>query len=327
MPDALSETLADLRRSERRRADPPRAGCPSEEVTEFVARASEGELGADLPELAERDQRAHRRATRSWCASCGGRSSRRARSRSVDGAVLLTASDRRARDAGERPRGGQPAARAPVSGDHRAARARGDGRQRVRARARAPTASGLAERELVAALDEAVRSGLVEELSGHRLATGSPTSSCAARSTTASPRSGAPSCTCASARLARPPSGRSAAHARRPRPPLHRRGAARRDRARDRVQPARRPRPRPRRSRSARPRAACATALDLGIDDQRERAEVLLELGHRDEPRRASRSTRSAHSNPPRKSPASSATLGCSRARRSATRTRTGVRA
>ena len=51
LPEALSETLADLRRSD----DVVRlrlAGLSGEEVTEFVGRAAEGDLGAGPPELA-----------------------------------------------------------------------------------------------------------------------------------------------------------------------------------------------------------------------------------------------------------------------------------
>ena len=51
VPEALSETLADLRRSDdviRMRL----AGLSDEEVTEFVSRAARGDLGAGLPELA-----------------------------------------------------------------------------------------------------------------------------------------------------------------------------------------------------------------------------------------------------------------------------------
>ena len=60
LPETLSETLADLRRSD----DVVRlrlAGLSGEDVTEFVRRAGGGDVGAGGPELAQAIERPHRR--------------------------------------------------------------------------------------------------------------------------------------------------------------------------------------------------------------------------------------------------------------------------
>ena len=182
-----------------------------------------------------------------------------------------------------------------------------------------------ADAALLAALDEAVRSGMIEELPSRGWPTASRTSSSAARSTTGSRRCAAPSCTCVSARrwsarraVGPPP--------RRPRAPLHRRRAVRRRRARRSSTTC---------SPPARRAAALAfdeaaerlrVALELGIDGPAERGGAAGRAGHGQAPRRpGGRRARGVRARR-RRSPARSVTRSCSRAPRSATRTRAGAR-
>ena len=119
---------------------------------------------------------------------------------------------RRDRHARERARGRQPAARAPRAGDDGPARARGDGRARSSSSTSSARAAGLGEPELLAALDEAVRSGMLEELPSHGARVPLHARARAARAVRPALRAcAAPSCTCASARRSRAPAGAPAA--------------------------------------------------------------------------------------------------------------------
>ena len=168
VPEALSQTLADLRRSD----DVVRlrlAGLSDDDVGEFVRHAAEGDAGSGPPglaraigELTERQRVPRLRAV----ARPGGDRHRRGRRRH-DPAHPAAGGARHTR---ERPRGRQPAALAPGAGHDRPAGARGHRGVGVRGRSRSAQASGLGEPELLAALDEAVRSGMIEELPSRRLA-------------------------------------------------------------------------------------------------------------------------------------------------------------
>ena len=251
VPDALSETLADLRRSE----DVVRlrlAGLSGDEVTEFVR--ARGRRRADGAELARRDQRPDRGQP-----VPGLRALARARrhgSSIADGALRLSRPLAELGTPGERPRGREPAARAAAAGDERPARA---GRRRP-ARSSSSTScappAGAGEAELLAALDEAVHSGMIEELPSRRLAY---------RFTHELVRralyDGLTGVRRAELHL-RVGEALEAARARgrgRPRAPLHGRGAARRRRARRRVQRARRAGRGAPRSPSTRRRSGCAS--------------------------------------------------------------------
>ena len=163
-------------------------------------------------------------------------------------------------------------------------------------------ASGLADAELLPALDEAVRSGMIDEVPSAGWRGGSPTSSCAARSTTGSPGRGGRSCTCGSERRwrRRPRSGRSLAdlahHFAAAAPFGERRARRRVQRSAPRAPPATRSRSRTRRpacaprSRSARP-ARAELMLELGQAEHRAgHAPEALEAFRR--PRRSRREQR-----------------------------------
>ena len=142
VPEALSETLADLRRSD----DVVRlrlAGLSGDEVAEFVAAPRAGDLGAGVPELAAAIGDLTEGNAVPGLRAAGARSSRPSASRSPTGTIRLDPAAERARHPRERPRGRQPAALPPGAPDHRPARARRHGRGGVRARAScaAPPAS------------------------------------------------------------------------------------------------------------------------------------------------------------------------------------------
>ena len=129
VPDALAETLADLRRSDdvvrlRLPASPARRS-PSSSAAPAATRTS--------PELARHDQRRSPAATRS-CVCELWRALVDTGVELVDGALAAHAPAGRARHPGERARGRQRAARAAAAGDQRPARARGGRRAGVRAR-------------------------------------------------------------------------------------------------------------------------------------------------------------------------------------------------
>ena len=114
--------------------------------------------------------------------------------------------------------------------------------------------------------------------------------------------------------------------ARRPRAPLRRRGAARRRRgAASSTTSSPRGR-RPPRSRSTRRRRGCAPRSSCGSTSPRRARGGAARARHRRATAPARRSTRWRRSGRRRRSPASWATPSCSRARRSATRTRAGAR-
>ena len=240
VPAALAETLADLRRSD----DVVRlrlAGLSGEEVAEFVRRAAGGELGAGPPELAQRDQRPDRAATRSWSASCGARWSRPGSSRSSTARSGSTAPAGRARHArracARSSASGSPASR-PATTDllELAATAGAGVRARRPAPRRRPRRARAARRARRGRAQRHDRGAPV----ARRSPTGSPTSSCAARSTTGSPALRRAELHLRVGEALRGAAARSRPRARRPRPPLRRRRAVRRRRARRRVQPARR---------------------------------------------------------------------------------------
>ena len=295
VPEAL---VGDARRPaplRRRRAAAARRPLRATRSREFVRRAAGGDAGAELAGARAGDRRAHRAATRSSSASSGARSSRPARSRSSDGTIRLTRPLARARHARERARGRQPAARAAGARDDRPARARGRRRAGVRARRRAAAPRASASRELLAALDEAVRSGMIEELPSRRARLPLHARARAPRALRpAVRRCGARSCTCASARRSRradeplgprrSPTSRTTSRAAAP---------LGEPRAGDRVQRARRPRGRRPRSRSTRRRRGCAPRSSCGIDEPGRRApRCCLELGTAQPPRGRRRSTR-----------------------------------
>ncbi len=166
MPDALSEALADLRRSDHVvRIRLPRLS--EDEVTDFVASASEGEVGAELPELATAISELTAGNAFLMCELWRALVETGA-IEVIDGAVILrrpiaelgtpesvreVVSQRLARLS---PKTTVLLELAATIGNEFELEIVRDG-------------SGLDEHELVDALDEAVRSGLTEELSGHRL--------------------------------------------------------------------------------------------------------------------------------------------------------------
>lgn len=167
VPEALSETLADLRRSEdviRLRL----AGLSGEEVTDFVRHAARGDLGASLSELA--GAISELTGGNAFLVCELWRTLVETEVLEVDeGTIRLT-----------RPLGelGTPESvrevvserlsrLAPATTDllELAATAGAEFELDILRRA-----SGLGEPELLAALDDAVRSAMIEELSSHRLA-------------------------------------------------------------------------------------------------------------------------------------------------------------
>jgi DNA-binding CsgD family transcriptional regulator len=166
MPDALIEALADLRRSDQVVRIRLR-GLSEDEITDFVASASEGEVGADLPELANAISELTGGNAFLMCELWRALVETGA-IEVVDGAVLL-----------RRPiaeLGTPESVREVVS--QRLARLSPETTELLELAATVGNefdleivrrASGLDEHELLGALDEAVRSGLAEELSGHRL--------------------------------------------------------------------------------------------------------------------------------------------------------------
>ena len=278
VPEALSETLADLRRSD----DVVRlrlAGLSDDEVAEFVRHAAGGDAGAGLPELA-----------RAIGELTGGNAFLvcelwRALVETgivevVDGTIRLT-----------RPLGassGRPeSVREVVSqrlsrlapADDRPARAHGHRRRGVRARHRPPGRAASSEPELLAALDEAVRSGMIEELPSraarlplHPRARAPralrPALRAAAGGAAPARRRGARGAR-RGARAARSPTSRTTS-------PPPRRSAS--PDAASSTTSAPRGRPPPR-SPSTRRRRGCAPRSSCGSKTRAERAEVFLELG------------------------------------------------
>ena len=140
-------------------------------------------------------------------------------------------------------------------------------------------AAGMGEPELLAALDEAVRSGMIEEVPPHTGWRGaSRTSWCGGRCMTGCRGCGERSCTCGWARRWRPPRDARAA-----RSPISRITSRRRRRS---AEPTRAVEYNVLAARAAtaalaygEAAARLGTALGMGIEDPRERAEVFLELG------------------------------------------------
>ena len=233
VPEALSETLADLRRSD----DVVRlrlAGLSGGEVAEFVRSAAGGELGPELRELAEAVHDLTKGNPFLVCelwrtfVETGA-------VELVDGTIRLT-----------RPPaeiGSPESVREVVS--QRLSRLTPVTTDLLELAATAGSefeldivrgAAGLGEPELLAALDEAVRSGMLEELPSpglayrftHELVRRALYDRLSGHAT-----GGAPS---ARRRCARRPGRALGPRARRPRAPLRRRRALRRGRARRRVQ-------------------------------------------------------------------------------------------
>ena len=326
MPDSA---LGDARRPaplRRRRPAAARRPLRTTRSTEFVRRAAGGDAGAGLPELAAGDRRPHRRQ-------------RVPRLRAVARAGRDAASSR-----SSTARSGSPG-RWPSSAPPRAcARSSASGSRAWRPATTdllelAATAGAEFELDIVRArrrpraspscsppLDEAVRSGMIEELPVARGSpTGSRTSSCAGRSTTGSPGCGARSCTCASARRSSAPRGARAARSptSRTTSPPPRRSAA------------------PSAASTTTSRAARAATAALAFDEAAARLRTALELGIEEPARARGGAARARHRQPPRRqgarraggvrgrrrrSPASWATRSCSRGPRSATRTPAGAR-
>ena len=146
-------------------------------------------------------------------------------------------------------------------------------------------AAGLGEAELVEALDEAVRSGMIEEVPGARAApAASPTSWCGGRSTTGCRARAGPSSTCASGRRSRRP-GRARA-------------------ARSRTSPT--TSPPPRRSATAERaveynllRRARAAAAALAFDEAAARLRTALDAGTATDARRRCSSSSAARATAP----------------------------
>ena len=170
MPEHLAETLADLRRSE----DVVRlrlGGLSDEEVAEFVRRAAGGQRGAGLRRARRGDRRSHRGqrlprlpSSGATLAETGALRCRRAVACSTCGRSAELGTPESVREVVSQ----RLARLAPA--DHRAARARRRRRARVRAgvapseRPRSPRRTSLPRSS------EAVRSGMIEELLGSRLA-------------------------------------------------------------------------------------------------------------------------------------------------------------
>ncbi len=150
------------------------SGCgspasPTRRSTEFVRHAAGGDAGAGPPELARAigeltDGNAFL-VCELWRALV-----ETGIVEVVDGDDPADPAAGRARHARERARGRQPAALAPGAGDDRPARAGGHRRRRSSSSTSSAAPPGLSEPELLAALDEAVRSGMIEELPSRRLA-------------------------------------------------------------------------------------------------------------------------------------------------------------
>ena len=167
MPDALSETLADLRRSERV-VRIRLAGLTEDDVSEFVSQAAEDELGGELPELAAAISSLTNGNAFLVCELW----------RALVETGVIEVADGSLRVTRPLAELGTPeSVREVVS--QRLARLSRETTVLLELAAAVGSeyelelvrrASGLTERELIAALDEAVHSGLVEELSGHRLA-------------------------------------------------------------------------------------------------------------------------------------------------------------
>ena len=288
VPAALAETLADLRRSD----DVVRlrlAGLSGDEVAEFVRRAAGGER-RPRPSWRAAIARPDRRQRVPASASCGARSSRRGAVEVGGGAVRLTPPARRARQ----PR--RACARSSASGSRgsRPATARP---ARARRRRPAPSSSSTSLRARRRRWPTPSCSRALDEAVAQRHDRGAPVAR--ARLPVHARARAARALRPALAALRRAElhlrvgealeaaGGALGPRARRPRAPLRRRRAVRR-RASARSSTTCSPRaPPPPRSPSTRRRRGCARALELGIDDPAERAELLLELGDGAAPRRA----------------------------------------
>ncbi len=167
MPDALSEALADLRRYDSVRI--ALEGLSGDEVTELVRDAAGASTGPELGELAH----AIRELTDGnaflvcelWRALV-----ETGAVEVVGGSLRVTRLARRARQPGERPRGDEPAAVAPQPRT-RATCSSWPPRPGPSSTSRSCGARrGWRRPSCSAALDEAVRSGMIEELPSPRLA-------------------------------------------------------------------------------------------------------------------------------------------------------------
>ena len=270
VPATLSETLADLRRSDdvvRLRLTGP-VGRRDRRVRPPRRRGRRRRRAARAREAISR---AHRAATRSWSASCGARWSRPRPSSSSTARSALTAPAGRARHPRERARGRQPAALAAGAGDHRrcsSSRPR-PGRSSTSTSSAAPPASP--SPSCWPRSTRPSRSGMIEELPSR--AARLPVHARARAPGALRPAHGRPAGRAAPARRrgARARRGALGPRARRPRAPLRRGRAARRRAARRRVQPAA-PRARPpRRSPSTRRRRACASRSSSDREPRRAR--------------------------------------------------------
>ena len=186
--------------------------------------------------------------------------------------VRLTRRPDRARQPRERARGRQPAPGPARPADQRPARAGRHRRDGVRARRPACAPRAWRARAL-AALDEALRSGMIEELPSRPTASASLTSSCDARSMTDCPASAAAELISGSPKRSRPSARAPSRASRRPRASFRGgRSASGRQRAIEyNLLPRHRQRPLRRLRRGHRPAAHRARTRDRAITGDRAR--------------------------------------------------------
>ena len=311
--------LGDARRPaplRRRRAPAARPASPTRRSTEFVRRAAGGDVGAGAPELA----RAIGELTdgnaflvcelwRALVETGVGRGRRRRDP--ADPAADASSAPRRA-SARSSASGSRAWRRATIDLLELAATAGAEFELDVVRRA-----AGLAEPELLAALDEAVRSGMIEELPSRAAGLPLHARARAPRALRPAHRRAAGRAPPARRRGARARRGALGPRARRPRAPLRRRRAARRRRARRSSTTCRAARAATAALAFDEAAARLRTALELRDRRARaERAEVFLELGtasHR--ARQGARRARGVHGGGAR-SPASCGDARAARAGR-----------
>ena len=303
--EELSETLADLRRSDdvvRMRL----AGLSGDEVADFVAPRRRRRARRRAARARARDPRPHRgqrvprlRALARAGRDRRGRGRRRARSRLTRPLAELGTPESVREVVSQRLVA--PGARRPPTCSSSPPRRAG-----VRARRRSARAAGLAEPELLAALDEAVRSGMIEELPSPRLAYRFTHELVRRALYDRLSRLRRAELHLRVGEALEGAGGALRPRARRPRPPLRappRRSAG--PSAAIEYNLLRGARGAPPRSPSTRRRRGCAPRSSSGSTSAPERAERPARARHGQPPRRARRSTRWRRSRRRRRSPAS----------------------
>ena len=291
-PEALADDAGGPAPRRRRRAAAAR-GLSDEEVSEFVQpRPPRAELGADLRELAGAISELTGGNPFLVCELWRALVETGDRSSSVDDERAADPSVRRARDAGERARGREPAARAAGAGDDAAARAGAPPRATSSSSSCCAEESGSAAgRELIARSTRPSAAGSSRSCPGAGSRTGSRTSWSGAPSTTASAGSGGPSFTCGSVRRGRRPSG--GRRGRSPTSPTTSRRPRRSASASARSSTTSSPRGAATDALAFDEAARCLrTALELGIDDERRASRAAARAGRRQRTARARRSMR-----------------------------------